>query len=77
MVEVESISLKSLFEKKLTIPEYQRPYVWSSTEIDKLLYQFSEHVNRNVATGDKPNFYLGSIVLHKEGDHVNRQQKVD
>lgn len=71
MVEVESISLKSLFEKKLTIPEYQRPYVWSSTEIDKLLYQFSEHLNRNVATGEKPNFYLGSIVLHKEGDHFN------
>ena len=71
MVEVESISLKSLFEKKLTIPEYQRPYVWSSAEINKLLYQFSEHVNRNVASGDKPNFYLGSIVLHKEGDHFN------
>jgi hypothetical protein len=71
MVEVQSISLQSLFEKKLTIPEYQRPYVWTKVEIDKLLYQFSEHLNRNVATGDKPNFYLGSIVLHKEGDHFN------
>lgn len=71
MVEVESISLKSLFEKKLTIPEYQRPYVWSSTEIDKLLNQLTEHVNRNVTSGDKPNFYLGSIVLHKEGDYYN------
>ena len=37
MVEVESISLKSLFEKKLVIPEYQRPYVWTSIEINKLL----------------------------------------
>ena len=71
MVEVQSISLQSLFEKKLTIPEYQRPYVWSNIEIDKLLYQFSEHLNRNVVKGDKPNFYLGSIVLHKEGNHFN------
>jgi len=71
MVEVQSISLQSLFEKKLTIPEYQRPYVWTKVEIDKLLYQFSEHLNRNVAKGEKPNFYLGSIVLHKEGDHFN------
>lgn len=71
MVEVQSISLQSLFEKKLTIPEYQRPYVWTKIEIDKLLYQFSEHLNRNVAKGEKPNFYLGSIVLHKEGDHFN------
>jgi hypothetical protein len=71
MVKVQSISLQSLFEKKLKIPEYQRPYVWSNIEIDKLIYQFREHLNRNVARGDKPNFYLGSIVLHKEGDHFN------
>jgi hypothetical protein len=28
-------------------------------------------LNRYVAKGDKPNFYLGSIVLHKDGDHFN------
>lgn len=71
MVEVESISLKCLLKKNLIIPEYQRPYMWSSVEIEKLLYQFNEHKNRNVITGVKPNFYLGSIVLHKDGDHYN------
>lgn len=68
VVNVESISLKNLFSKKLAIPEYQRPYVWTKTEIEKLLFQFSEHINREC---EKPNFYLGSIVLHKDGDDYN------
>lgn len=68
VVNVESISLKDLFSKKLAIPEYQRPYVWTKTEIEKLLFQFSEHINRE---GEKPNFYLGSIVLHKDGNDYN------
>jgi uncharacterized protein with ParB-like and HNH nuclease domain len=65
---VESISFKDLLSKKLAIPEYQRPYVWSKIEIEKLLFQFSEHINRE---DEKPNFYLGSIVLHKNGNEYN------
>jgi hypothetical protein len=65
---VKSLTLKELFKEKLVIPEYQRPYVWTKTEIEKLLFQFSEHINRE---GEKPNFYLGSIVLHKNGDEYN------
>jgi len=68
VVNVKSISIKDLFLKKLVIPEYQRPYVWTKTEIEKLLFQFSEHIDRE---GEKPNFYLGSIVLHKDGDEYN------
>jgi uncharacterized protein with ParB-like and HNH nuclease domain len=65
---VDSISFKDLLSKKLAIPEYQRPYVWSKIEIEKLLFQFSEHINRE---DEKPNFYLGSIVLHKNGNEYN------
>lgn len=70
-VIVESISLYDLFSKKLVIPEYQRPYVWTKTEIDRLLFQFKEHSDRTVEQGSKPNFYLGSVVLHKEEDKYN------
>jgi uncharacterized protein with ParB-like and HNH nuclease domain len=64
---VESITLKELFDKnqKLVIPEYQRPYVWTSKEINKLLSQMNHH---KVREGEKPLFYLGSIVLHKKNN---------
>ena len=66
---VESLTLKELFEKQqtLAIPEYQRPYVWTPKEINKLLGQFKQHQER---TDDKPLFYLGSIVLHKKDNSL-------
>lgn len=68
-VEVSSISVLDLFDYNLKIPEYQRPYVWTKKEIKKLLFQISEHESRVIL--NKPNFYLGSIVLHKDGDYYN------
>lgn len=64
-IEVESLTLKELFDKQqtLVIPEYQRPYVWTPKEINKLLVQFKQHQER---TDEKPLFYLGTIVLHKK-----------
>lgn len=70
-IEVKSISLAELLEYELKIPEYQRPYVWTKYNINKLIYQINEHNSRIIEIGEKPNFYLGSIVLHKEGDSYN------
>lgn len=67
-IEVSSISLAALLQYNLKIPEYQRPYVWTKYNVNKLVHQISEHNNR---IGDKPNFYLGSIVLHKDGNGYN------
>ncbi|MFB9077159.1 DUF262 domain-containing protein [Flavobacterium procerum] len=67
-IEVSSISLMELLQYNLKIPEYQRPYVWTKYNINKLIHQISEHNNRK---DDKPNFYLGSIVLHKDDDGYN------
>jgi hypothetical protein len=68
-IKVDSISLSDLLQYNLKIPEYQRPYVWTEREINKLLFQISEHTKREIK--NKPNFYLGSIVLHKEGTNYN------
>ena len=68
-VNIESITLSELFQKKLAIPEYQRPYVWSKKDIKKLLNQIDEHQSRKIE--NKPKFYLGSIVLHFEGERYN------
>jgi uncharacterized protein with ParB-like and HNH nuclease domain len=63
-ITVESLTLKEFFDKQktLTIPEYQRPYVWTPKETNKLLAQLKQHQER---TDKKPLFYLGSIVLFK------------
>lgn len=70
-VKVDSILLSDLFKLDLTIPEYQRPYVWTKKEIKKLLNQIDEHQKRKIEKGVKPNFYLGSIVLHFDGVNYN------
>lgn len=64
-ITVESLTLHELFQKEqsLAIPEYQRPYVWTPKEINKLLSQIKQHEER---ADEKPLFYLGSIVLHKK-----------
>ena len=68
-LKVESITFSELLQYNLKIPEYQRPYTWTFKEINKLQFQFIEHQEREET--DKPNFYLGSIVLHKDGEKYN------
>jgi hypothetical protein len=70
-IELDSTTLDVLLQKKLAIPEYQRPYVWTKKEIKKLLNQIDEHQNRKIENGVKPKFYLGSIVLHFDGEKYN------
>ena len=70
-IVVKSISVTDLLQYNLKIPEYQRPYVWTQYNIDKLINQISEHNSRIVENGKKPRFYLGSIVLHKDDDGYN------
>jgi uncharacterized protein with ParB-like and HNH nuclease domain len=78
-ITVESLTLKELFDKQqmLAIPEYQRPYVWTPKEINKLLAQIKQHQER---TDEKPLFYLGSIVLYqnKQNAHeiIDGQQRL-
>ena len=70
-ISVESLRLDELFNRKLVIPDYQRPYVWKTSDIKKLLNQIATHQARDFS--HKPMFYLGSIVLHHdlENDELN------
>ncbi|MBL0737013.1 DUF262 domain-containing protein [Flavobacterium sp. GN10] len=79
-LEVISCSLEDLFlsnEKaildsgifgQITIPEYQRPYVWQEKQIDRLLNDIIEHQEIDI---EKPMYYLGSMIIHKDGDKLN------
>lgn len=52
---------------KLTIPEYQRPYIWDVEQLDQLIIDIQEHQQK---AKDSP-YYLGSIILHAQNDALN------
>ena len=61
---------------QLTIPEYQRPYVWGEKQINRLLSDLMEH-NKNGMS--KPMYYLGSIILHNDNGKlkiIDGQQRI-
>lgn len=61
----------------LTIPEYQRPYVWAEKQINRLLNDLNEY--QQWADEEKPLFYLGSIILHQDGEKlyiIDGQQRI-
>ncbi|WP_407532437.1 DUF262 domain-containing protein [Elizabethkingia miricola] len=76
-VQVVSCTLQDLFETnnkaidgtdikgQLTIPEYQRPYVWKEKQINGLLKDFAEYSKEDKS---KPYYYLGSIILHQDNN---------
>lgn len=62
---------------RLTIPEYQRPYVWTEKQINRLLNDLNEY--QQWADDEKPLFYLGSIILHQDGEKlyiIDGQQRI-
>lgn len=85
-VEVACCTLAQLFGKKsivssnnteiqgeLVIPEYQRPYRWTEVQIQRLLQDFKYHQmdERYRSVDETCPFYLGSIILHQQGNKLN------
>ena len=65
----DKISLSDLVCENITIPNYQRPYVWDTERVKILLEDLDEYFQ--TAQKDKPEKYLlGSLILHKEGDKI-------
>jgi len=59
-IKSEKILVKDIFSTMwFRIPEYQRPYIWSSDEVNELLDDLT------IASKDKPNheYFLGSFVF--------------
>lgn len=88
-VKVISCTLQELFDSnqksigntdvigQITIPEYQRPYVWEEKQINQLIDSIIEHQKMDVK--DKPMYYLGSIILHQDGNQlkiIDGQQRI-
>lgn len=68
-------NVQDIFQKKLAIPDYQRPYRWQSKHIKQLVDDIHSYFikDKNVVCR------LGTIVLHKNGssyDIVDGQQRL-
>jgi len=56
----------SLIQGQLNLPEYQRPYRWSTDDVKSLLKDISSYCDDS--TNKKAMLYMGSVVLHKQFD---------
>lgn len=72
---VSAVSVGTLLEQKLRIPEYQRPYRWSPTTALQLLDDLSDAQTRS----DDVPYVLGAVILHAQDgwlDVVDGQQRL-
>ena len=69
-IKTSILSTKELFEKTLSIPIYQRPYVWGRENVDQLLCDIKMSLNQR-----KDGYRIGSIILH-DNSIVDGQQRI-
>ena len=60
------VTIKELFELKLAIPEYQRPYSWSVESTNTLFMDIYESYKEGLSE-----YRLGSVILHKSNEVYN------
>ena len=61
-IESDKLLVKDVFSKWFRIPEYQRPYVWDSDQVNELLDDVMQARNSN----PESQYFLGSMVLRKK-----------
>lgn len=73
-ISAKILTVYSLLQEQLRIPDYQRPYRWEEKNVEQLmsdiLANWSEHKSR---------YRIGSVILHKNGDYldiVDGQQRI-
>ena len=64
--ELSIVTIKELFELKLAIPEYQRPYSWSVESTNTLFMDIYEAYKEGLSE-----YRLGSVILHKNNEVYN------
>ena len=68
-IEAKELQLVSIFGEnyRFEIPEYQRPYAWTTEEAGELLDDLLHAMGNAEDVGDVPPYFLGSIVIIKNG----------
>ena len=71
-IESEKLLVKDVFSKWFRIPEYQRPYIWDTDQVNELLDDVMQARNSN----PESQYFLGSMVLQKK-EKVDGTTKYD
>ncbi len=59
-------TIEELLKEDLTIPSYQRPYKWTTKQVEQLLDDIKEHQNKEISR-----YRIGTIVTHDEEGKLN------
>lgn len=75
------LSVDNLLKMPLVIPNYQRPYKWTTQNIDALLNDISDAINDYQKYNFKFKYRVGTIILHDKSnelsyDIVDGQQRI-
>ena len=74
-IEAKELQLVSIFDDsyRFEIPEYQRPYAWTTEQTGELLDDLLYAMGQVEYVGDAPPYFLGSIVIIKNGRQPQAQ----
>lgn len=78
--KAQIISVQQLMNENLVIPNYQRPYKWSTRNIENLLADITQSIVDAHKYGDSFRYRIGTIILHRDDkgqlNIVDGQQRV-
>lgn len=63
-IHADPKEIRKIFADNYIIPDFQRPYSWTTEECDKLWEDFVSFYEHSSSSEDK--YFLGNIVIHKE-----------
>lgn len=67
-IEAKELDLSQIFSNafRFEIPDYQRPYAWTTEQVDDLLDDLDYAIGDGINIRDKAPYFLGSIVIIKK-----------
>ena len=67
-IEAKELDLSRIFSNdfRFEIPDYQRPYAWTTEQVDDLLDDLDYAIGNGINIQDKAPYFLGSIVIIKQ-----------
>ena len=67
-IEAKELDLSRIFSNdfRFEIPDYQRPYAWTTEQVDDLLDDLDYAIGDGINIQDKAPYFLGSIVIIKQ-----------